>query len=74
LPTKAQLEEFSAGLKAARALPREVLDVIELVKGAHPMDVLRTGGVGARGRRARRRRQLPAAIVRKGIGLRPQVR
>src|SRR5215216_5567688 len=42
LPTKDVLAGFAAELKAARVLPREVLEVIALVKGAHPMDVLRT--------------------------------
>lgn len=42
LPTKAQLAEFDAQLKAARELPEPVLDVIKIVKNSHPMDVLRT--------------------------------
>jgi citrate synthase len=42
LPTKTQLAEFDAQLKAARELPEPVLDVIRIVKKSHPMDVLRT--------------------------------
>jgi citrate synthase len=42
LPTAKELADFDAMLRANRALPREVLQVIELVKAAHPMDVLRT--------------------------------
>lgn len=42
LPTKAQLDEFDATLKAHRSIPGPVLDVIRTVKDAHPMDVLRT--------------------------------
>ncbi|MBM3520496.1 MAG: citrate (Si)-synthase, partial [Alphaproteobacteria bacterium] len=42
LPTAAALNAFDAQLKVARALPDEILSVIETVKGAHPMDVLRT--------------------------------
>ena len=42
LPTAEQLAAFDAELKSARVLPGEILDVIRLVKGAHPMDVLRT--------------------------------
>ncbi|MDX1433272.1 MAG: citrate/2-methylcitrate synthase, partial [Gammaproteobacteria bacterium] len=42
LPTRAELAEFDAALKAARELPAPVLDVIRLVRDAHPMDVLRT--------------------------------
>ena len=42
LPTQAELDEFDRDLKANRNLPEEVLQVIELTKTAHPMDVLRT--------------------------------
>ena len=42
LPSRALLEEFSAKLKDARMLPRQIYDVIRSVRNAHPMDVLRT--------------------------------
>ncbi|MDA1278999.1 MAG: citrate (Si)-synthase [Chloroflexi bacterium] len=42
LPTQAQLDEFTAELKAARELPEQIFDVIEIVKDSHPMDALRT--------------------------------
>ena len=42
LPGRAQLEAFSAELRAARSLPAPIYDVIRSVKAAHPMDVLRT--------------------------------
>ena len=42
LPTKQQLADFDKRLIAYRTLAPEVIDVIRLVKGAHPMDVLRT--------------------------------
>jgi citrate synthase len=42
LPRQAELEQFRARLVANRALPAPVIDVIRLVKAAHPMDVLRT--------------------------------
>lgn len=42
LPTGDELAAFDAKLKAARALPREILSVIETLRHAHPMDVLRT--------------------------------
>ncbi len=42
LPTAAQLSSFDAKLKAARKLPAPVLSIIETLKEAHPMDVLRT--------------------------------
>jgi citrate synthase len=42
LPTAKELSDFDAQLRANRSLPREVLQIIELVKASHPMDVLRT--------------------------------
>jgi 2-methylcitrate synthase len=42
LPTRPQLDRFDADLKAARALPEPIYDVIRTLKTAHPMDVLRT--------------------------------
>jgi citrate synthase len=42
LPAAAQLAAFDATLKAARKLPPQILSIIETVKHAHPMDVLRT--------------------------------
>ena len=42
LPTAEELKAFDARLRAQRDLPDEVVRVIELVKDAHPMDVLRT--------------------------------
>ncbi len=42
LPTASQLAAFDTKLKAARTLPGPVLSIIEAVKSAHPMDVLRT--------------------------------
>jgi citrate synthase len=42
LPTAKELSDFDAQLRANRTLPREVLQVIDIVKASHPMDVLRT--------------------------------
>jgi citrate synthase len=42
LPGKAELERFSAELKAARVLPDQIHRLIEIIRTAHPMDVLRT--------------------------------
>jgi citrate synthase len=42
LPGRAALKRFEAELKEARALPPAVLEIIERIKTAHPMDVLRT--------------------------------
>lgn len=43
LPLKAELAELDAQLKAARPIPAEVIEVLRLVKNAHPMDAMRTG-------------------------------
>ncbi len=42
LPDRAQLREFDAKLKASRTIPQPVIEIIERVKAAHPMDILRT--------------------------------
>ncbi len=42
LPTRAELEDFDAALKANRSLPPGIYDVISTCKDGHPMDVLRT--------------------------------
>ena len=73
LPSKAELARIDAELQAARQLPAPILSIIETVKAAHPMDVLRTAvsalaafdpEVGDNSR---------AATVRKGIRLTSQV-
>jgi len=44
LPTKAELDGFDKELKAHRAVPKEVIDVLkQLPKDTHPMSALRTG-------------------------------
>ncbi len=42
LPKQAEFDAFKKRLIANRALPAQVIEVIRLVKNAHPMDVLRT--------------------------------
>ena len=42
LPTQAELDAFSASLRRRREIPPEVAEIIERIKGGHPMDVLRT--------------------------------
>ncbi len=42
LPNRAELAAFDRDLKAARAIPEPVIEIIERVKAAHPMDILRT--------------------------------
>ena len=43
LPSRSQLDEFDATLRANRGIPDEVVQVLRLVKNSHPMDALRTG-------------------------------
>jgi citrate synthase len=42
LPDRAQLAGFDAQLKAGRQVPPAVVETIDRVKAAHPMDILRT--------------------------------
>lgn len=42
LPTADQLNDFEGQMRAARAVPPAILDVIRAVADGHPMDVLRT--------------------------------
>ncbi len=42
LPTASELAAFEGALRAARAVPDAVLDIIRTCKDGHPMDVLRT--------------------------------
>ena len=42
LPNQGELDDFDALLRANRSIPPEVIEIIRLVKNAHPMDVLRT--------------------------------
>ena len=42
LPTRLELQEFDDALRANRHFPDEVLAVIRLSQGSHPMDLLRT--------------------------------
>ncbi len=43
LPNRGELDAFDSRLRADRGLPNEVVQIIDTVKNAHPMDVLRTG-------------------------------
>ena len=73
LPTKAQLNEFDSELKAARELPEKILDVIDLVKDSHPMDVLRTAVSALASFDSDRGYNSPEATIRKGNRLTSQV-
>ncbi len=73
LPTAFQLETFDAELKAARALPPAIFDIIRAMKPAHPMDVLRTAVSALAGFDPEVGDNSPAATLRKGIRLTSQV-
>jgi len=73
LPTRPELEAFTAELKAARTLPEAVYDVIRTVRSAHPMDVLRTCVSALSAFDPETRDKSPAATLRKGIRLTAQV-
>jgi citrate synthase len=73
LPARAQLVAFAAELKAARALPAPVYDVIRTVKRAHPMDVLRTAVSALSAFDPETADKSPQATLRKGIRLTAQV-
>ena len=73
LPTAAQLAGFDAELKAARVLPDQVLDIIRLVQGAHPMDVLRTAVSALAAFDPETADTSRAATIRKGVRLSSQV-
>ena len=73
LPTRPQLSKFSDELGAARTLPTSVLNLLDIMKGAHPMDALRTA-VSALGASADDAATGdPAAAMRAGITLMAQV-
>ena len=73
LPTRSQLEAFTAELKAARKLPEPLYELIRTVKNAHPMDVLRTGVSALSAFDPETSDKSPEATLRKGIRLTAQV-
>ncbi|NKC15810.1 MAG: citrate (Si)-synthase [Gammaproteobacteria bacterium] len=73
LPTCSQLAAFDAELKAARALPGAVMDIIKAVKDAHPMEVLRTAVSALGAFDPEVADNCAEATIRKGIRLTAQV-
>ena len=73
LPTRAQLDEFTAELKSARVLPEALYEVMRTIKTAHPMDALRTGVSALAAFDPETGDKSPAATLRKGIRLTAQV-
>ena len=73
LPSRAALAAFDAELRAARALPAPILEVIGAVRDAHPMDVLRTAVSALAATDPEAADNSPAATLRKGVRLTSQV-
>ncbi len=73
LPSQAQLGAFDAELKSARTLPGEIIDVIRLVRDAHPMDVLRTAVSALAATDPETADKSHDATLRKGLRLTSQV-
>lgn len=73
LPTRPELAEFEAQLRRDRQLPEPVYRIIETVKHAHPMDVLRTATSALGAFDPEGRDKSPEATIRMGIRLSSQV-
>lgn len=72
LPTRRQLDEFDAQLKASRSIPEQVIQIIRLTRNAHPMDVLRTAVSALAAFDPEVADNSPEATLRKGIRLTAQ--
>jgi citrate synthase len=73
LPNKAELDTFDARLRAARALPQPVVEIIRIVSACHPMDVLRTAVSALSAFDPDIADESPAAVLRKSERLTAQV-
>ena len=73
LPARDALARFDAELKAARELPSAVYDIIRAIKGAHPMDVLRTAASALAAFDPETADNSREATLRKGVRLTSQV-
>jgi citrate synthase len=73
LPKAEELARFSQALRAARVLPPALLELIRIVKDAHPMDVLRTAVSALAAFDPEVADNSAEATLRKGIRLTSQV-
>ena len=69
LPTRSELSAFDSQLRSDREIPDGVLDIIDKVKGGHPMDVLRTAVSALSAWDPEVKDNSPEAIIRKGLRL-----
>jgi len=73
LPSRDELARFEEELKAARNLPPEILNIISVIKHAHPMDVLRTAVSALAAFDSETADNSREATLRKGVRLTSQV-
>jgi len=73
LPRREELEAFERDLRAARALPSPIYEILRTVAKAHPMDVLRTAVSALAAFDPEVADNSPQATLRKGIRLTSQV-
>jgi len=73
LPTSSQLAVLNTALAEARSIPEEIYKLIELVKGSHPQDMLRTAVSALSAFDPDANDLSPEAIIRKGVRLTAQV-
>ncbi len=73
LPTRGELETFTEELKAARAVPEQIYDLVRAIKAAHPMDVLRTAVSALAAFDPEVGDNSAAATLRKGVRVTSQV-
>ena len=73
LPTLAQLAAFDADLKASRTLPGAIVDLLRVMKSAHPMDVLRTAVSALSAFDSETHDNSREAVLRKAVRLTSQV-
>jgi citrate synthase len=69
LPSRKELQDFDATLRANRRIPDEVIQVLDLVKNSHPMDALRTGVSALSAFDPEVSDNSPEATIRKGVRL-----
>jgi len=72
LPTQSELDEFDTQLRSNRAIPSQIAQLIEIIKGAHPMDVLRTAISALAAFDPEVADNSPEATLRKGIRMTAQ--
>jgi len=73
LPNREQLDTFNDSLKEARNLPEQIFSIIDEIKNAHPMDVLRTAVSALASFDEDRENNTIEGTIKKGIRLTSQV-